>query len=269
MADLKLYDKVPNEIALMMWNKALRANGVHHFRLSPGSLTTNGQLLDVEPWDNNTREAVSTWRHRYVISHIDKLSRAEHDKWVTNMRQEGSLWVAPLRRGTRMRKQHRNADYVERVKVNGRQDLVAVTFAKYPVNIDLLDEFANRDRFRGLQRIALNYKQTENGSSWGILPFNCSCLRTSHEKLTYCPAKIAQFLRLFPDVTDFYFIIRIAAKNLVVPRSIMQGGLAAKKAATAKLSAIAHGRITKKPPKIPYTAQQMIDATIRHVRRKS
>lgn len=292
MAGAKLYDSVPNEIAMMVWKQAVHTSGVHHLRFFVMNRDDDGHLLGVKAWEttHKLKNAVSTWHHRYTISHIDKLSEDVYMKWVANLRAKNSLWIAPLKH-KKVKEEHPVGTHTaERFKVDSFRDLVVVTFTESYINFDLLDEEANRDRFRGLRRIGLNYKQTQTGNSWGTCPFQCTCHRKSHKDWDHCPVRIVQFLHFFPDIEHVYLIIRVAATNLVLPKSVKLGGEAAKKAAADrrreaigkqpnvdKSDKVIGSKVTKKPlktsrkpvPKQILTAEEIIERHLAAVHRKS
>lgn len=81
---------------------------------------------------------------------------------------------------------------------------------------DLLDILSVRDKFRGIKKVAIHYKDT-HPSCEELCPFMCLCPTgvLGCRKLSHCPFEVACFLDIFPDLEEFYVVVeqRLAAEK--------------------------------------------------------
>ncbi|KAI0129088.1 hypothetical protein BJ170DRAFT_623945 [Xylariales sp. AK1849] len=219
MKTTDVYTRVPDELKLKIWSEAIPASGISCFKVEIPDLTRDGQKLRVQPMGSATDP--STWLERWNIYRADPIARGEVLLWAKKLNlEEKALWNAPFPH----RKRKTPAEQ-ERAMVHGKNDIVCITVAGTDFDFSCLDAAANRQMFRGLQKIGLDFRATETGRNWVIKPFQCFCLNGAHKGLRHCPAALEAFLRLFPSMRCFYFIYRIDAKDIrTPPRPAAQAG---------------------------------------------
>lgn len=225
----KLYDLMPLELVHNTWKYAFNSNGVHHFRLEAIVSEHASCLLQVKPWEtSNGAPTISTWRQRMRIATVDHLSLKSYKAWFKEMDDASAMWVAPIQVTARTQRPSilgRAATYTG-AKVHVKNDLTVFTFVGNNFSFLLLPRGYHQQLFQGLEHVAVSWKQITTGRSMYIPPFRCFCTPRIHGDK--CPQSMSNFVSFFPDITDFYFIYRVTAGDLLADRKVAVKGKAKK-----------------------------------------
>ncbi|KAI1082448.1 hypothetical protein F5B20DRAFT_531322 [Whalleya microplaca] len=190
-----LFPLFPNELKFEIFRHAAQSPGVHHFKLQM-LCTDEEESYAIVPIAGPNNDP-SVWRERRNIKAVNSVAY-------------NALW--PYYHDRKELYSPRGRSVV--AKVDGDNDLIH--FRTFSIWFDA--EFTPIERFRplfsGLKRVAIEWKPQRNDYT-----FTCVCEGRTHTwengGVHMCYASIADFLRYFPDIENFYLLLKLNKKDVV------------------------------------------------------
>lgn len=259
---MSFYPRLPDELKLMIWEEAIPKHGrVHHFKIGFDQPRAYQQTLTVYRF-REAEDDPSSWVELWRLSATCRIS------WdLVNKDNRVLFWQKMSPQATKKAADMPGLPALEKKKtpggepdqvgdvpsgkslkptkafINGDKDIVCFTLVGSDFDFEWLHWQNNRERFRCLTRVAMNFfYPVARRCSWVTLPFQCRCRQRcwaneSTNFANFCPVAMAYFLQIFENLQEFYFIIPLTGHRLrkhdVLPRGTKRehGGQAIKKTA--------------------------------------
>ncbi|KAI5922961.1 hypothetical protein F4810DRAFT_670981 [Camillea tinctor] len=199
MEKMSIYQRLPDELKLKIWEFSIMTPGVHHLKF-----TKRGSF---RPHSENATDP-SAWRQRLVIKGVNRLS---WDALSPLLRRRRIL----IFEDTAWRHHTHTSENGIRVLVDGSADLVLL----YPERDNFVLRFASDASMsiralQDLQRLGIKWKIPQRKSST-LEPFDCLCRDKMHGRLRFCPVALGNLIARAPDLKIFYFVFSLCGGDIV------------------------------------------------------
>lgn len=196
------YTRLPPELKGEIWKQSLLSPGVHYFNFDGQRVSELGHGITDHDYAYVTAFAKSTdtsaWRVRNAISEVDEAASKTVKLFEKGTNMKKLFPLQPLRR--------RPAD-ASVAMVDCDNDLVC--FRILGKLVPTWDRPATATRFTGIKRVALEFKAQPVALEWPFPSHTHCCQAWDHELKPLCGQSIGIFLSNFPDLEEFYLIVKL------------------------------------------------------------